>query len=225
MINFSLTGLLLLSTLLSCAAVNTDSTTNLDRIKSSTTNKDPYHNYNVKPEPNENFNYKKESEYKPEETTPITVIKPPSNTVVNYSYLDMINSGHKNKYGNPIYLVNMYKEGQLVATVKAVTGRVHTQQKDRNVAGTEAPLPNGKYKVASYWINSNQHEVGGQFLPISPMFSTGRTALGFHVDPSYNKDKKEDGTAGCIGLTTIAERNLLFTFVQQHKPKYLQVSI
>ena len=63
------------------------------------------------------------------------------------------------------------------------------------------------------------------FLPISPLFSTGRSALGFHVDPSYNKDPKEDGTSGCIGLTNPADFKSLWSNIQQYQIKELQVAI
>ena len=44
-------------------------------------------------------------------------------------------------------------------------------------------------------------EVGGRFLPIEPLFPTGRYALGIHYDPSFQKTNGEDGTVGCIALT------------------------
>jgi hypothetical protein len=160
---------------------------------------------------------------------PVEVIPPPESTeevsAFTYPYLLMRPTGQVNNYGNPIYQVAMFANGRLVSTVYAVTGRAHTQNRNRNTAGTEAPLPNGKYTVATRWTPGDSPEVGGKFLPITPMFSTGRSALGFHVDPSYNRSLKEDGTAGCIGLTSVAERDTLFRFVQQYKPRYLQVSI
>lgn len=242
MIKPSLTGLLLMGTLLSCAAVNPNK---VDDKTITEINQGPTPSELTKPAPDSNFGqYEAEPQEflgAPESTTteegiPITVVDPPPGmelevieseptAAVNYPHLTMRNSGQRNRYGNPIYVVAMYDKGRLMGTVNAVTGRAHTQQRNRNVAGTEAPLPNGQYRVATNWIGGTHPEVGGRFLPITPLFSTGRTALGFHVDPSYNKDKKEDGTAGCIGLTSVAERDRLFNFVQQHKPKYLQVAL
>jgi hypothetical protein len=57
------------------------------------------------------------------------------------------------------------------------------------------------------------------------MFSTGRSALGFHVDPSYNKDPKEDGTSGCIGLTNAADFRSFWSDVQRYQIRDLQVAI
>jgi hypothetical protein len=69
---------------------------------------------------------------------------------------------------------------ELIASHKTVSGRFNTQNRDRNLAGTEAPLPNGKYSVAKHYIAGNNPEVGGRFLSLSPRFSTGRSALGIH---------------------------------------------
>ena len=68
-------------------------------------------------------------------------------------------------------------------------------------------------------------EVGGRFLPVYPRFSTGRTALGIHYDPSYNKGNGEDGTAGCIGLSSRQNFATLLSFVETHKPQLLIVDI
>ena len=67
--------------------------------------------------------------------------------------------------------------------------------------------------------------VSQPFLPISPMFGTGRSALGIHVDPSYNKDAKEDGTSGCVGFLSAADFKSFWANVQQYKIKDLQVTI
>lgn len=160
---------------------------------------------------------------------PIEVIPPPESavevSVASYPYLLMRPSGQSNQFGNPIYTIVMFANGREVGRVNSVTGRAHTQSRNRHQPGTEAPLPNGKYRVSTSWIPGSIAEAGSKFLPISPMFSTGRTELGFHVDPSFNKNPKEDGTAGCIGLTTVAEREQLFEFVRKHKPAYLNVQI
>ena len=63
------------------------------------------------------------------------------------------------------------------------------------------------------------------FLPISPMFSTGRSALGIHVDPSYNRDPQEDGTSGCIGLTNPADFKSLWSDLKRYQIRDLQVAI
>lgn len=166
----------------------------------------------------------------PPENIPITVEPPPNMeleeiVVANYPYMEMRPTGRSNNFGNPIYTVVMYSEGKVIHRVDAVTGRAHTQNKNRDVAGTEAPLPNGKYLISRKIIPGTHPEVGGLFLPITPVFRTSRSELGFHVDPSYNTNITEDGTSGCIGTTTIIERDILFNYVKKYNPRYLKVDI
>jgi hypothetical protein len=68
-------------------------------------------------------------------------------------------------------------------------------------------------------------EVGKTFISIYPRFETGRSDLGIHVDPSFNKRNGSDGTSGCIGLTTSADRDAINEFVTKYHPHNLAVSI
>jgi hypothetical protein len=141
------------------------------------------------------------------------------------SFLRAVGTGESNRFGNPLIRVEMYAEGQLQGSVLAVSGRAHTQNRNRHIAGTEAPLPDGLYTVDNQVYPSTNPQTAGQFLPIWPQFPTGRTELGFHLDPSYNIDPKEDGTQGCIGFTTAADRAKLFGWISKHKPRYLEVNL
>ena len=153
------------------------------------------------------------------------------NSTKNHLFLG--NGTAKNKYGNPIYILHLCVGGKEQKSYEIVTGRSFTQQKNRNQSGTHSPLPNGKYRMSSGLTQGTLVEVGKvsglnvsqPFLPISPMFGTGRSALGFHVDPSYNKDPKEDGTSGCIGLTTSADFKSLWSDINQYQIRDLQVAI
>jgi hypothetical protein len=73
-----------------------------------------------------------------------------------------------NKLSNPLYKLDLYANGELVTTYEVVTGRHDTQDRNRNKAGTEAPLPDGSYQVASSTIAGTHPEVGRRFLPIQP---------------------------------------------------------
>ena len=139
----------------------------------------------------------------------------------------------KNKYGNPIYLLHVCVGGKERRSFEIVTGRSFTQLKNHNQSGTHSPLPNGKYRMSTALTQGMVVEVGRvdglsvrqPFLPISPMFSTGRSALGIHLDPSYNIDPKEDGTSGCIGLTNATDFKSLWANIQQYQIRDLQVAI
>jgi hypothetical protein len=130
-----------------------------------------------------------------------------------------------NKLGNPIYLLELYRNGKREKSFSSVSGRAKTQNRNRNLSGSEAPLPDGVYTVSNRLTNGFLAEVGGKFLPIYPKFPTGRTALGIHYDPSFDRNNDEDGTSGCIGLTTKADRDFVHNFVLKYKPKTLIVEI
>jgi L,D-transpeptidase catalytic domain len=153
------------------------------------------------------------------------------NSTNNHLFLG--NGTAKNKYGNPIYTLHLCVGGKERRSYEIVTGRSFTQQKNRNQSGTHSPLPNGKYRMSSGLTQGMVVEVGRvdglsvsqPFLPISPLFGTGRSALGIHVDPSYNRDPKEDGTSGCIGLTNPADFKSLWSEIKQYQVRDLQVAI
>ena len=139
--------------------------------------------------------------------------------------LHLVPSGVTNQQKNPIYLLRVYHQGKLLYTFETVAGRHFTQNRNRNQAGTEAPLPDGNYRISSHSVPGTLAEVGRRFLPVYPQFSTGRSALGIHFDPSYNKGNGEDGTAGCIGLSSRQHFAILLNFVETHKPQLLIVDI
>ena len=146
-------------------------------------------------------------------------------TATSGSYMTLRRTGKTNALGNPLYKLNLYSNGQLINTFNTVSGRAHTQHRNRHRAGTEAPLPDGSYRVARVAIPGTLVEAGDRFLPIQPRFQTGRSALGIHYDPSYEKNNGEDGTSGCIGLTSRRELSQVLQYVRTHQPQYLEVHI
>ncbi|BAZ15546.1 hypothetical protein NIES4071_74180 [Calothrix sp. NIES-4071] len=143
----------------------------------------------------------------------------------NGNYMRLTRTEAVNNLGNPIYKLTLYVNGQEDSTYRTVSGRAHTQNKDRNRSGTEAPLPDGEYRVATSTKKGTIVEAGKLFLPIYPNFRTGRTALGIHVDPSFNQNNGEDGTSGCIGLTNQEDLNEVLEYVRTYRPKLLEVKI
>lgn len=141
------------------------------------------------------------------------------------NYMTLTPSGRTNDLGNPLFELRIYANNQLLGSFLTVSGRRHTQHRDRHRSGTEAPLPNGTYTVARSYTRGNIPEAGERFLPITPLFPTGRTALGIHVDPSFNQHNGEDGTSGCIGLTSIRDLDQLLNYVYTYHPQYINVQI
>lgn len=141
------------------------------------------------------------------------------------NYITLEPTGRTNALGNPLYQLRLYANGQPIGTYPAVSGRASTQNRNRNRAGTEAPLPDGNYKVSKTSIPGTIAEAGERFLPIQPLFQTGRSALGIHYDPSFEKANGEDGTSGCVALTNKRDLNQVLNYVRTYQPKYLKVNI
>ncbi len=141
------------------------------------------------------------------------------------NYMTLTPTKTRNSMGNPIYELRLYGNGQLIATFQTVTGRANSQNRNRHQAGTEAPLPDGQYQVATAEVAGTHSEVGGRFLPIEPLFPTGRSALGIHYDPSFQKANGEDGTEGCIALTNKRDLDQVLQYVYTYQPQYLEVNL
>lgn len=129
---------------------------------------------------------------------------------------------------DPIWTLELVsKDGVVLDKLFAVTGRAYRQTVNRHVAGTKAPLPVGTYRIDRTGIERgpfNDPELGrGYWVPITPMFSTGRSELGFHVDPSWGKMNGESGTSGCIGLENVDATVKLVTWIKHFNVSKLQV--
>lgn len=141
------------------------------------------------------------------------------------SFMTLTPTGQTNALNNPLYELRLYANGQLVNSFLTVSGRAQTQFRNRHQSGTEAPLPDGRYTVAKSVTPGTIAEAGDRFLPIRPQFKTGRTDLGFHIDPSFEKNNGEDGTSGCIGLISRDNLDNLLSFVRTYRPQFLDVKI
>jgi hypothetical protein len=140
-------------------------------------------------------------------------------------------SNPRNRFNNPIYKLTAYRNRNSNQTFRlnAVSGRAFTQQRNRYKSQTHAPLPDGSYSVTAGVVNGTIPEVGGTMIPIFPKpgFSSRmtRSALGIHWDPSFNQSRQEDGTSGCIGLTTKRDYRRVRDFVLAYHPRSLEVRI
>jgi hypothetical protein len=120
---------------------------------------------------------------------------------------------------DPIWTLQLIsKDGTVLDSLQAVTGRASRQAVSRHVSGTKAPLPVGTYRIDRAGIERgpfSDPELGrGYWIPITPLFSTGRSDLGFHVDPSWGKLNGESGTSGCIGLENVDATVKLVTWIK-----------
>ena len=143
----------------------------------------------------------------------------------NYLRLVRDPSRGTNDVGNPLYTLEAYVRGERYQTFTAVSGTARSQSFNRNRGDNSAPLPDGSYSVSRQIVAGTQSEVGRTFIGIYPTFQTSRTDLGIHLDRSFNQQNGFDGTAGCIGIATIAERDAINAFVAKYHPRSLFVKI
>ena len=143
----------------------------------------------------------------------------------NYLRLVRDPSRGTNDVGNPLYMLEAYVRGEKYQTFNAVSGTARSQNFNRNRGNNSAPLPDGSYNVSSQIVAGTQYEVGKTFIGIYPAFQTARTDLGIHLDRSFNQQNGFDGTAGCIGIATVAERDAINEFVAKYRPRNLFVKI
>ncbi|PSB59533.1 hypothetical protein [Chamaesiphon polymorphus] len=140
-------------------------------------------------------------------------------------------SNAQNRFNNPIYKLTAYRDrtSDSIFQLDAVTGRGFTQARNRYQSDTDAPLPDGSYSVVPTVVKGTIREVGGTMVPIFPKPGFNprmrRTALGIHWDPSFDKDNKEDGTSGCIGMTNKYDYHKVRDFVLKYRPRSLEVRI
>lgn len=129
---------------------------------------------------------------------------------------------------DPIWTLKLVSNnGQTLDQLPALTGRFNKQTANRNIAGNKSPLPVGSYAIDRNGIDRgpfDDPELGrGFWVPITPMFSTQRSALGFHQDPSWGKRNGESGTSGCIGLQSAEATAKLVDWIKHYNIRQLVV--
>jgi len=131
------------------------------------------------------------------------------------------------KTNDPIWQLQLKQNGQILATLPALSGRANRQALNRHTSGNKSPLPPGRYSIGRYGIERGPFadpELGtGYWIPIQPLFNTGRSDLGFHQDPSWGKTNGESGTSGCIGLESAAATEELVTWIKTFNIRQLTV--
>jgi len=121
---------------------------------------------------------------------------------------------------DPIWKVELVIDNKVIDEVNALIGRSYRQTANRNIAGNKSPLPVGTYSIDKQGIVKEAFtdpELGkGYWIPITPLFQTGRSTLGIHQDPSWGKTNGESGTSGCIGLSSPEDTAKVVGWIRQY---------
>lgn len=108
--------------------------------------------------------------------------------------------------------------GNVINTVRGVSGRVG-KQTPSHTAGSQTPLPFGTYKFDRPGsVEAAPGEFGGVWSAVTPTFTTSRSGLGIHYDPSAFSYNANTGTAGCFATPTTGERDIMTQFIRTYKP-------
>ncbi len=114
-------------------------------------------------------------------------------------------------------------KNKVINTVRGVSGRAN-KQTPSHVANSQTPLPFGIYTFDYPGaVEFKGGEFGGVWSPVTPTFSTQRSELGVHYDPSALLQNANSGTAGCFATLTVEERDTMTNFIRAYKPTYFIV--
>ena len=118
--------------------------------------------------------------------------------------------------GDPVWDLRLEIPGEPVRHFEAVSGRADRQFANRHQMGSEAPLPQGLYRLGSIEPLGlgDPKELGPIWIGIEPQFQTGRRVLGIHLDPSAGRNWNS-GTSGCIGLIRAHDMRTLAELVKR----------
>lgn len=129
---------------------------------------------------------------------------------------------------DPIWVLQLKQGDQVLASLPALSGRANRQQLDRHTSGNKSPLPPGRYAIDRNGIARapfSDPELGsGYWIPIQPLFRTGRSDLGLHQDPSWGLANGESGTSGCIGLESADATAEVVNWIKHFNIRQLSVS-
>lgn len=137
--------------------------------------------------------------------------QPPPNYLQRQHFLMLVPSGHKDNNGYPIWYLEAYERngGELVRVFQKPTRTGQLDGADSSVPGGRGRAPNGSYTVSAVKQAAASNGVGEFFIPISPQFSTKRSALGIHQDIG------DDSTVGCLGLVNHKDLGVVYSFIKR----------
>jgi lysozyme len=152
------------------------------------------------------------------------------------TYLRLTQTNRKDSTGCFILDLEYIKDGKLKDRLEVCSGQANKQIfriGKNSKAGSMEPLPEGKWFIHNIkWADGRDNYHGKVFAtsgvgPVSiPLDykepgTTGRSAIEIHID--WNRTKGSPGTAGCIGVYSIAEYKRLVSWLRETEPRDLYV--
>jgi lysozyme len=168
-------------------------------------------------------------------TTAVTSIADDSPATPGKNYLKLTKTNKKDESGCFVLKMEYYKDGKLkdfLNVCSGAPGRQAFRTGTKSVPKSLEPLPEGKWRIENIkWAGGIAHkdDYSGKFLfnngvgPVSTPLSyigpgsTRRSAIEIHID--WNRRKCSPGTAGCVGLYTIADYQRFVSWLRDTDPR------
>lgn len=161
--------------------------------------------------------------------------QPPNPPIPGKNYLKLTKTNQKDDFGCFILKMEYFKDGQIKDFLKVCSGAPGRQvfkTGPNSISGSMQPLPEGKWRIEDIkWAGGPQHkdDYSGKFVfpvsgngvgPVSTPLtyvgpnSTQRKYIEIHID--WNRRPSCPGTAGCVGLYTIADYQRFFSWLREN---------
>jgi lysozyme len=160
------------------------------------------------------------------------------------NFLTLTRSGEFDEFRAEVLTLSNFVDGQFNASLKVRSGLPRNQKfklKPESIPGSDEPLPQCEYAVKDIvWSHGKDNfdapafnsGTGPVFVPLEPTKPklTRRDGFEIHIDwnrypfsPGAANGRSAPGTAGCIGLLSVADYKILVSWLRAHNPGRLIV--
>jgi lysozyme len=177
-------------------------------------------------------------------TPPAPIVVPKNVQDPTGNFLTLTRSGEFDEFRAEVLTLSNFVDGQFNASLKVRSGLPRNQKfklKPESTAGSDEPLPQCEYAIKDIvWSRSPgdfaapafNSGTGPVFVPLEPTKPkiTRRDGFEIHIDwnrypfsPGAANGRSAPGTAGCIGLLSVADYKILVSWLNADKPGRLIV--
>ncbi len=160
------------------------------------------------------------------------------------NFLKLTRSGEFDEFRAEVLVLSNYVDGQFNASLKVRSGLPRNQKfrlKPESIPGSDEPLPQCDYDIKDIVWSGGPDDFAAQafnsgtgpvFVPLDPLVAglTRRDGFEIHIDwnrypfsPGAANGRSAPGTAGCIGLLSVADYKILVSWLRAHNPRRLTV--
>jgi lysozyme len=162
--------------------------------------------------------------------TTITIPPDTSPTIPGNNYLKLTKMNKKDEFGCFVLKMEYFEDGKLKDSMSVCSGTPGAQvfkTGPNSIPKSLQPLPEGKWRIENIDWKAGKDKYVGEFASgIGPVAtpltyvgpnSTRRSAIEIHID--WNRRNGSPGTAGCVGLYTIADYQRFVSWLGETNPR------